>query len=276
MKKTIFLLSIVYLPTLIAMEIESLSQIKTVTICTNIDNALNNDIKNALAKLKPINQLNQVLPHIVDIFPLPYTELYLQKLYGQKTIIKQILLPKDNPKAPIQLNCAAPDIVISLAGLHCVKNKYKKKLFNDVAQSLIKGGQALFCISAKPNEYHTAIQAFEKLKTNSDFNYVSAYKITDGYHYITPEKAKKYLKKAGLTECEITPYTRTITFENASIFERWLGSWMPSLPAFKYLADDKKIAVITAFVKQYLQDNPPNLDKTITYSYSHLLIRAEK
>lgn len=277
MKKIIFLLSIVYLPALIAMEKEKeySSKITTMTICTDITNALNNDIKNAIARLKPINQFQETSPYIVDIFPLAYTELYVKKAYGQKSIINQILLPKDNPKGPIEYKSNAANIVISLAGLHCLKNKYKKQLFKDAAKSLTDNGQVLFCISAEPCEYHPAIQTFEKLKAMPDFNYLSKRELIDGYHYITPEKARRYLNKAKLNEIKITPYTRTIIFKNASIFKEWLLSWMPLLPAFKDLADDKKIVAIKAFADIYLQDNPASLDGTTIYSYPHLLIQGE-
>jgi hypothetical protein len=278
MKKIIFLLSMLHLPTLIAMEKEKEHANKTTsTINREIAHAFDNDVKCAIDRLKPIPLTNQVRPHIVDIFPLPGTDSYLKKKFGEMSIISQILLPDKNQRSSIQFNHSVIDAVISLGGLHRLNNKHKKGLFDEIAKNLIQGGQLVLCLSAKPNKHHPSVQAFNKLKENVNFNYLSHYKLKNGYHYITPKKAKKYIDRAGgLTTLEITPYTRTIRFENTALFTAWLLSWLPSLSAFKQLAGDQQVYAIKAFATQYLKDNPPHLDGSVSYSYPHLLVGAQK
>lgn len=272
MKRIIFFLSMLYLSILVGMEKEKEQVETTIVEYTHIPDPFDSEVKQALAKLNPIPNAQQVRPHLVDIFPLADTKSHLEKIFGKTSVINQIPLPTDNQK--IEFDYHAVDAVISLAYLHVLRNKYKEELFHNIYKNLIENGQVLLCLPAKLNKCHPFNAAFNTLKRNPMYTpYLSSYRLKHLYRYLTSEKVEEYLKKAGLTKLEITPYTRTIIFQNKD-FIGWISSWMSS--KLTNMAEDRKKILIETFATLYLRENPANLDKRIVCNFPYLLVHAEK
>lgn len=291
MKLITFLLCIVYMPVLIAMEKDPekintrssdpseryLEKSVTLSRSTNI-NPLNVIVPYACAKLKQIAYPTPV--KIYDIFPLEDNNFYLRKLYdkeNQECQIKEITFDGDNY---VSFNYPA-DVVVALnSNLQWIKNKNKKKLFNDVAQNLSYQGQFLLSIPTQLDKYHPLIQTLKEVKSDYYPGFLPSKKHLSSkcYHAVTEKLVQEYISNASLTLIEITPYTQSILFKNVKAFKVWLHLWMPLSPALKKVSkvsDDLMTQVIDTVATIYIKNNPAGIDGTVAYSYKNILVHAQ-
>lgn len=293
MKLITFLLCIVYMPILIAMEKDpekintsssaerSLEKSVAPSRSTNI-NPLNVIVPYAFAKLKQISYPTPV--RIYDIFPLEDNQYYLRKLYGQDSQIIEIAFDGDNY---VNFNYTT-DVVVALnSNLQWIKNKNKKKLFNDVAQNLSYQGQFLLSIPTQLDKYHPLIQALKEVKSDyypGFFPFKNKHLSSRCYYAVTSKIVQEYINDAQLTLIEITPYTQSILFKNVAAFKAWLHLWMPLSPVLKKIpktsadspkSDDLMTQVIDTVATIYLKNNPAAIDGTLVYSYQNVLVHAQ-
>ena len=298
MKTIIFLIIIAYIPMLMAMEkenekkladdivinlainplVEQITKDKihktTISLYSEITNPLDDIVKHAVAKFKPIKSTIPI--QIVEIGYLKYTAPYLRMVFGSNAQITTIKFPEDTVDQNIVFNYPATDAVISISSLHWLSKHKQKKLFRDIANNLTPQGQLIISIPGKPSKHHPLLIAFKELQKEPYYaDLFPKTNLLEGYHYITERKAKRYLDKADLTPLEITPYTRPTIFKDSGIFKEWLGNWMYLLPAMARLDIDKRITAINKLADLYLKKHPANLDSTVSYTSGHILIHAQ-
>ena len=298
MKTIIFLITIAYIPMLIAMEkenekklaadsinlainplVEQITKDKihktTISLYSETTNPLDDIAKHAVAKFKPIKSTIPI--HIVEIGYLKYTTPYLRMVFGSNAQITAIKFPEDKEEQNIAFDYPATDAVISISSLHWLSKDKQKKLFSDIANNLTPQRQLIVSIPGKPNKHHPLLTAFKELQKEPVYaDLFPKTNLLEGYHYITERRAKRYLDKVDLTPLEITAYTRPTIFKDSSIFKEWLRNWMYLLPAMARLDINKRIMAINKLADLYLKNNPANLDGTVSYTSGHILIHAQK